>query len=102
MDSRAFSQTDVPLLWKIIVGAGYWLQPLANRFNPRINSSAGAARIVVDMALTDEFAGKEGHFVLREQEDSSPDSRDETVQGKLWEKGIEWCGIRQDDTVLLL
>ncbi|KAJ4294203.1 hypothetical protein N0V90_007893 [Kalmusia sp. IMI 367209] len=102
MDSRAFSRTDLPLLWKIIVGAGYWLQPLAKRFNPRINSTSGAARDVVDMALADEFAGKEGHFVLREQQDSSPDSRDENMQGKLWDKSIEWCAIKQEDTVLPL
>ncbi|KAJ4356517.1 uncharacterized protein N0V89_004551 [Didymosphaeria variabile] len=102
VDSRAFSQADVPLLWRIVIGIANFLQPLVKRLNPKLNSSANAARDVVDLAVTEEFAGKEGHFLMREHDDSSPDSHNEKVQGRLFAKGVEWCGIRQEDTALPL
>lgn len=102
LDSRAFSQTDVPLLWWVIIGIAGFLQPLIKRFLPNMNTSAGAARDVVDLAVSDEFAGREGHFFLRDENDSSPASHDEEVQRRLFAKSVEWCGIRQEDTVLPL
>jgi hypothetical protein len=67
-----------------------------------MNTSAGAASDVVDLAVADEFAGKQGHFLFRQEDDSSPASRDEEMQRRLFAKSVEWCGIRQEDTVLSL
>ncbi|KAF1972327.1 hypothetical protein BU23DRAFT_580942 [Bimuria novae-zelandiae CBS 107.79] len=102
LDSRAFAQSDMPFTWKISVAIAYFIQPLLKRFKPRMNTSAGAAKDVVDMAVAEEFAGKEGHFVMRDQEESSPDSLDERMQGRLFAKSVEWCKIKQENTVLAL
>ncbi|KAL1606532.1 hypothetical protein SLS60_003937 [Paraconiothyrium brasiliense] len=102
LDSRAFSQPDVPLLWKFVVSIAGFLQPLVKWLNPRMNTSAGAARDVVDLAVAEEFAGKEGHYLVREPDDSSPDSHDEKIQGRLFAKSVEWCGIRQEDIAIPL
>ena len=102
LDSRAFAQPDVPFLWWIGITIFSFLQPLIKYVAPQFNSTAGAARDVVDLAVADEFAGKEGHYLMRKAEDSSPDSHNEVVQGKLFAKSVEWCGIKQGDTVLRL
>jgi hypothetical protein len=57
---------------------------------------------VVDLAVADEFAGRQGHFLFRNEDDSSPSSHDEEMQGRLFAKSVAWCGIRQEDTVLPL
>lgn len=102
LDSRAFAQPDIPLLWWIGIKLFSFLQPLVKLLVPQFNSSAGAAKDVVDVAVADEFKGKEGHYLMRKAEDSSPDSHDEAVQGKLFAKSVEWCGVKQEDTVLRL
>lgn len=102
LDSRAFSQPDVPFLWKILITVAGFLQPLVKFLIPKMNTSAVAARDVGDLAVAEEFVGKEGHFVMRAEEDSSPDSHDERMQEALFWKSVEWCGITQDDTVLSL
>ncbi|KAK7189883.1 hypothetical protein DPSP01_008408 [Paraphaeosphaeria sporulosa] len=102
LDSRVFAQADVPLLWWVLINIARFLQPLWRRFNPRMNTSAGAARDVADLAVADELAGKEGHFLFRDEDESSPASYDEEMQGRLFVKSVEWCMIRQEDTVLPL
>jgi hypothetical protein len=92
----------VPILWRILIGIAGFLQPLFKRLNPKMNTSAGAARDVVDLAVADEFAGRQGHFLFRNEDDSSPSSHDEEMQGRLFAKSVAWCGIRQEDTVLPL
>ena len=101
-DSRAFTQDDVPRMWWLLITIVGYIQPLLKRFNPEMNTSAGAATDVADLAAAEEFEGKEGHFQLRKEYDSSVESHDEATQGRLFAKSLEWCGIRQEDTVLSL
>lgn len=102
LDSRAFAQPDVPFAIRLAITIANFLQPLVKYLNPKFNTSRGAARDVVDAAVADKFAGKQGHYLMDKEEDSSPDSHNEVVQGKLFAKSVEWCGIKQEDTVLSL
>lgn len=102
LDSRVFSQADVPFfIWFAITIASF-LQPLVKYLNPKLNTTHGAAKDVVDIAVADRFAGKQGHYLMSKEDGSSPDSQNEVVQGKLFTKSVQWCGMKQEDTILSL
>lgn len=67
---------------------------------PTLRRSADSAKDVVDLAVKEEFKGIDGHFEMRKKAASSPDSLDEEMQRRLWEKSVEWCGLKKEDTVL--
>jgi hypothetical protein len=102
LDSRAFSQSDTPATWKVIITIANTLQPLANFLNPNMNRSAAAAKDVIDIAVDPEFKGRDGHFIRRAEAESSPDSRIEEEQERVWQWSLKLCGVGQADTVLSL
>jgi hypothetical protein len=100
VDSRAFSQSDVPTSWKVIITIANTLQPLVRRINPNMNRSATAAEDVVRMACGEELKGKEGHYIRKTETESSPDSRVEEEQERVWRWSLELCGVGKEDTML--
>ncbi|KAF2686327.1 short-chain dehydrogenase/reductase-like protein sdr [Lentithecium fluviatile CBS 122367] len=100
LDSRAFAQADVPASWKVMIGVANWLQPLLHFLNPGMNRSESAARDVVDLAVSEEMKGKEGHFMRRAETESSPDSRVEGEQERVWGWSLGLIGVGKEDTVL--
>ncbi|KAH7132198.1 short-chain dehydrogenase/reductase-like protein sdr [Dendryphion nanum] len=97
VDSRTWSQDDIPGVWSFLMKFITALFPLMHWLQPRLRLSKHAARDVVDLALSDEFKDQEGHFDLRVPGPTSPESLDETLQRRLWEKSVEWCGLKAKD-----
>lgn len=79
-----------------------WLQPLLAFFNPMFRRSADGARDVIEYAMDPRYAGQDGYFIMNKRAQSSEASRNEKMQGMLWNKSLEWAGISQKDTVLPL
>ena len=81
-----------------------WLLPLLRLSGvaPRIVTVEEAAKPVVEVAVSDRFAGQEGYFEGEHQTASSPDSTDGDMQKALWRKSVQWCGLRKEDTVIEL
>ena len=81
-----------------------WLLPLLRVFGvvPRVVTVEEAAKPVVEVAVSDRFAGQEGYFEGEQKMESSPDSMDEDMQNALWRKSVEWCGLRKEVTMLEL
>lgn len=102
LDSRTFLRSHVPMYFQLLIRFGSWLLPLLQLFLPGLASVAQAAKPVVDVAVADEFTGREGYFEGREAVDSSLDSMNEEAQAKLWKKSVEWCGLRREDVVIEL
>ncbi|KAB5570300.1 putative short-chain dehydrogenase [Coniochaeta sp. 2T2.1] len=62
--------------------------------NPTVRTTEDGARDVVKLALNDRFRGVRSGFYSRlERGESSPESRDEGVQGRLWEATMRWTGV---------
>lgn len=97
VDSRTWSQDDIPGVWSFLMKFITALFPLMHWLQPRLRLSKHAARDVVDLALSDEFKDQEGHFDQRVPGPTSPESLDETLQRRLWEKSVEWCGLKAKD-----
>lgn len=102
MDSRAFSQADIPFAWKAIVTVGSFLQPLFASVNPKMNKSAAAGKDVIDIAVSEEWAGTEGHFLRRNRKESSKESLVEADQERVWKWSVGLSGVGKEDTVLRL
>lgn len=102
MDSRVFTQKDVPRLWSILMKVFTWFQPLVNLLLPQIRLAATAAADVVDYALNPVHAGKSGYYIMNKPGPTSAASQDEKVQRELWKKSVEWCGLEQKDTAVPL
>ena len=100
LNSKTFFRAHVPMSVQIMIFIGSWLLPLLRLLQPRLSSVEQAAKPVIDIAVADEFAGQEGYFEGREKATSSPDSLDEDMQRKLWEKSVAWCGLKPEDTVI--
>ncbi|CAG8960347.1 hypothetical protein HYFRA_00012421 [Hymenoscyphus fraxineus] len=95
-DSRSL-RTNTPK--KLAVMQRFMLQPLGPIFSllmPMMRTSAKAAADVVDLAMSPKYAGEQGFFTLNKKDESSPESRDEFKQEKLWGKSAEWAGIQAD------
>ncbi|CAI6340577.1 unnamed protein product [Periconia digitata] len=102
LDSRAFSQGDVPRMWAVMIGILGWLHPVLKYLLPQVRFTATAAAGLVDIALHPRYAGKAGYFVMDKPAESSKASRDEEVQQALWEKSVGWSGLEQKDSALRL
>jgi hypothetical protein len=87
---------------KVLMTIGSWLLPVLRLFLPSIMSVKDAARPVVDIAIGDEYGGQEGYFEGSAKVESSPDSLNEEVQKKLWERSVEWCMLKPGDSVIEL
>jgi hypothetical protein len=100
LNSKTFFRAHVPVSVQIMILIGSWLLPLLRLLKPRLSSVEQAAKPVIDIAVANEFAGQEGYFEGRAKAASSPDSLEEEMQRKLWEKSVVWCGLRPEDTVI--
>jgi hypothetical protein len=90
----------VPWSVRILFTIISWFQPVLKFMSPQFMLVKQAAPPFIDVAVTDEFAGREGYFESKLQVESSPDSRDEEMQKELWKRSVAWCGLRQEDTVV--
>jgi len=77
-----------------------WLAPLLRLFGLRLITVEQGAKPVVDVAIADEFAGLEGYLESGVKVNSSPDSLDESMQKRLWQQSVAWCGLKSADTVI--
>ncbi|KAH5246005.1 hypothetical protein HBI71_182810 [Parastagonospora nodorum] len=102
IDSKTFMRSHVPMFIKVLMTIGSWLLPLLRLFQPALASVQQAAKPVVDLAVADEYAGQEGYFEGNAKVGSSFYSLIESVQGMLWAKSVEWCGLRAEDSVIEL
>ncbi|PVI01401.1 NAD(P)-binding protein [Periconia macrospinosa] len=102
LDSRAFSQKDVPRLWSTIIRVVGWMYPIIKYVLPQMRFTAAAAAELVGFALDPEHAGKCGYYEVGKLSASSVASQDEKLQVELWKKSIGWCGIEQRDSALRL
>jgi hypothetical protein len=102
INSKTFFRSHVPVFVKVIMTIGGWLLPLIRYLQPSVVTVEEAARPVVDVALAKEYAGQEGYFEGRKKVESSPDSLDEDLQRRLWQKSVEWCGLTAGDSVIKL
>jgi hypothetical protein len=102
--SRAWGQSHVPRNFQIMTTMVTWLLPLLRLFRvtSRIITVEEAAKPVIEVAVSDRFAGKEGYSEGEQKMESSPDSMDEDMQNALWRKSVEWCGLRKEDTMIEL
>jgi len=71
-------------------------------FIPRLMKFEQAAKSVVEVAVAEKFSGQEGYFEGEQKVDSSPDSMDAKTQLALWRKSVEWCGLKEGDSVVEL
>jgi hypothetical protein len=58
-----------------------------------MRASAKAGVDVVDLSMSPKYVGEQGYFTLNKKDESSPESRDESKQDKLWKKSAEWAGV---------
>lgn len=101
LDSRAFQQQDVPKAWRILLGGVLnWLQPVVKYAKPALRHAKDAAPDLIEVAVGDRFTGKSGYYMMLNEGESSPESKDQNKQRLLWDKSVEWCGVRKDDTKL--
>lgn len=73
---------------------------LLRLMDPTMRTSAEAGADVIDLAVNISHPGERGYFTLLRKDDSSPDSRSEETQRKLWAKSAEWVGVTLKDTAL--
>ncbi|KAI0836410.1 NAD(P)-binding protein [Hypoxylon sp. FL0890] len=100
VDSRMFEKnvsTPLNLLMRFAVRP---LLPLFRLQNPQMRTGADSAVDAIELALDHVNPGERGYFELLEKADSSPESRDEVKQEKLWTKSAEWAGINKNNTAL--
>lgn len=102
LDSRALTGPDIPRVWTMQVYVANLLQPLLRYLNPTFRRSADAAKDVIDLAVSPEYVGQDGYFIMNKKATSSLASKDENMQAALWRKSLEWSAISQSDTVLPL
>lgn len=96
-DSRSL-RTNTPK--KLAIMQRLVLQPLGPLFHlliPTMRTSAAAGADIVELALNSKYEGEQGFFTLLKKDESSPESRDEYKQEKLWFKSAEWAGIKTED-----
>ncbi len=67
---------------------------------PTIRTAAPAGMDVAEMALSPKFAGERGFFTMLDKDESSPDSRDKSIQDRLWAQTLAWGRINADNTAL--
>jgi hypothetical protein len=87
---------------QVLMTIGTWLLPLLRLIQPSLMSVEQAATPVVDIAMSDRYSGQEGYFEGSAKVRSSPDSLDEEMQKRLWEKSVEWCKLRAEDSIIEL
>lgn len=85
------------VLSRFVIGP---LRPLLRLMDPTMRLSAAAGADVVELATNRAFPGERGYFTMLKKDESSPDSRDETVQMRVWEKTLQWGKVTKEKTAL--
>lgn len=67
---------------------------------PTLRTAGPAGVDVIELAVSPKYAGKRGFYTLLHEDQSSPDSQDETKQENLWKKTLEWARITPKNTAL--
>ncbi|KAL8730887.1 MAG: hypothetical protein Q9166_003814 [cf. Caloplaca sp. 2 TL-2023] len=99
-DSRALRTNTPAMLFylsKFVIGP---LQPLLRFMDPTMRTSAEAGKDVIQLATNEAYPGDRGYFTMLKKDESSPESRDEAKQERLWVKTAEWAGVEDGDTAL--
>jgi NAD(P)-dependent dehydrogenase (short-subunit alcohol dehydrogenase family) len=101
VDSRAL-RTNTPMSLQLMQTLVFkpLLPILRLVVDPTLRTAAPAGVDVVELALNPEYAGKRGFYTLLEEDTSSPDSRDEGKQSRLWAQTLVWAGITRQNTAL--
>ncbi|KAI1141757.1 NAD(P)-binding protein [Hypoxylon sp. FL0543] len=100
VDSRMFEKNVSTFLNLSFRYAIRPLLPLLRLQNSQMRTGADSAGDAIELALDHVNPGERGYFELLEKAESSPESRDEAKQGKLWVKSAEWAGINKGNTAL--
>lgn len=99
IDSKIMNQ-GVPKAWTFMMK---WvlspLQPLLKFLIPTLRSVTTAGIDLIEISIGEQ-ATKGGYYTMMNSDASSPESKDEGKQRKLWSKSLEWAGITQDKTAL--
>jgi len=99
-DSRAL-RTNTPQMLvymsKFVIGP---LRPVLRLMDPTMRTAAEAGADVADLAINKVSPGERGYFALLKKDTSSPDSKNEDKQRKLWAKSAEWARITRENTAL--
>ncbi|KAL8662281.1 MAG: hypothetical protein Q9168_008282, partial [Polycauliona sp. 1 TL-2023] len=89
-DSRALRTNTPSYLYYISLFIIRPLRPLLQYMDPTMRTSADAGADVIALAMDDKYKGERGYFTMSKKDESPEASRDEEVQGNLWEKSAEW------------
>ncbi|OTA95585.1 hypothetical protein M434DRAFT_393638 [Hypoxylon sp. CO27-5] len=100
VDSRMFEKNVSSSLNLLMRYAVRPLLPLLKLQNPQMRTGADSAVDAIELALDHVSQGERGYFEMLEKAESSPESRDEVKQERLWTKSAEWAGINKDKTAL--
>ncbi|KAI1208232.1 NAD(P)-binding protein [Annulohypoxylon truncatum] len=100
VDSRMFQKNVSSSLYMLMRYAVQPLLPLLKYQNPQMRLGADSGVDAIELALDRVHPGERGYFELLEKAESSPESRDESKQEKLWIKSAEWARISKDNTAL--
>ncbi|KAI0894719.1 NAD(P)-binding protein [Annulohypoxylon nitens] len=100
VDSRMFQKNTSSSLSFLMRYAVQPLLPLMKYQNPQMRLGADSGIDTIELALDRVHPGERGYFELLEKAESSPESRDESKQEKLWVKSAEWAGISKGNTAL--
>ncbi|CUS09168.1 unnamed protein product [Tuber aestivum] len=96
--SRCFVEhpTIVKLFMNYVFApAVYVLRYVTTRFRTPWDAGVDVADVTVG-----ELGKESGYYVGKKRIDGSCASRDETLQGVLWRKSIEWTGLEKGETIL--
>ncbi|KAI9737227.1 MAG: hypothetical protein M1818_005759 [Claussenomyces sp. TS43310] len=99
-DSRAL-RINTPKM--IVYMSKYFIQPLRPLLrltDPTMRTAAEAGVDVVELATNKAYPGERGHLTLLKMDASSPASKDEEKQRKLWLKSAEWARVTRENTAL--
>jgi hypothetical protein len=81
----------------MIGGLMNYMQPVLRFAKPTLRRTKYAGPDLIDIAVGQQFSGKQGYFVINQESASSPESQDAAKQKTLFEQTLSWCGIRSSD-----
>ncbi|KAF4625680.1 hypothetical protein G7Y89_g12484 [Cudoniella acicularis] len=99
VDSRTMNE-GVPSTWKYAMkGFLSPMRPLLKHFIPTLRSVNESSIDLIEISVG-KLNSERGYFTLLKKDDSSPESKDEEKQQRLWAKSLEWAHVSKNDTVL--
>ncbi|KAI1371093.1 NAD(P)-binding protein [Hypoxylon crocopeplum] len=101
VDSRIFQKNTSLMLSFLMRYVIQHILPLLRYQNPQMRIAAESAGDTIELALDHIHPGERIYLELLEKADSSPESRDQAKQEKLWTKSAEWAKINKGNTAFL-